>query len=294
MRAEVLRWAGPEMESAMQPAVVLSRASRPPDLVVSYGPGPDRVADVRIPAAGIVAPAGSGETLPTIVFLHGGFWRAAYDRKHAGPLAEALADSGFVVCTPEYRKVGQDGGGWPGTFDDIATAVRLLPGLVAEASHGIADPARTILAGHSAGGHLALWSACELGREHRLPGRQAVVSLAGVCDLTESYRQQLGRGAAGALMGGGPDIFPDRYAAADPMLLLPVRALVSLVHGKSDDQVPWQQSHDLAAAARAAGDTVSCSLLDDCGHFEVIDPLSSAWPAVLEAFRLAAARLSQR
>ena len=113
----------------MQPAGVLSRASRPPDLVVSYGPGPDQVADVRLPAAGIVAAAGFAGALPTVIFLHGGFWRAAYDREHTGPLAEALADSGFVVCTPEYRKVGQRGGGWPGTFDDVAAAVHVLPGL---------------------------------------------------------------------------------------------------------------------------------------------------------------------
>jgi acetyl esterase/lipase len=251
------------------------------------------VADVRLPAAGIVASAGSAGALPTVMFLHGGFWRAAYDREHTGPLAEALADSGFVVCTPEYRKVGQRGGGWPGTFDDVATAVRVLPGLVAEASRGLADPARTILAGHSAGGHLALWAACQIGREHGLSGRRAVVSLAAVCDLAACYRQNLGSGAAAELLGGGPEMVPDRYAAADPMRLLPVRAAVSLVHGRSDDRVPWQQSRDFAAGARAAGDTVSCTLLGDCGHFEVIDPLSSAWAAVLGAFRSAAAGLSQ-
>jgi acetyl esterase/lipase len=192
---------------------------------------------------------------------------------------------------PEDTGMGAQGLRCPGV--DVATAVRVLPGLVAEASHGVADPARTILAGHSAGGHLALWAACQIGLEHRLPSRRAVVSLAGVCDLAACYRQNMGSGAAAGLMGGGPEIFPDRYAAADPMCLLPVRAAVSLVHGRSDDRVPWQQSRDLAAAARAAGDTVSCSLLNDCGHFEVIDPLSSAWAAVLGAFRSAAADLGQ-
>lgn len=77
----------------------------------------DQVADLWLPPAGSAADAA-----PLIVFLHGGFWRAAYDRSHAGPLAEALAAAGFAVCVPEYRRVGQDGGGWPGTFDDVRAA----------------------------------------------------------------------------------------------------------------------------------------------------------------------------
>ena len=121
-----------------------------------------RVPDVRVPVAGEKASrAPGGRAAPLVLFLHGGFWRAAYDRAHTGPLAEALADSGFVVCTPEYRKVGQAGGGWPGTFEDVAAAVEVLPRLVAGATDGLTDGSRVILAGHSAGGHLALWAAAQ-------------------------------------------------------------------------------------------------------------------------------------
>ena len=258
---------------------------------------------------------------PLVLFLHGGFWRAAYDRAHTGPLAEALADSGFVVCTPEYRKVGQEGGGWPGTFEDVAAAVELLPRLVAGATDGLTDGSRVILAGHSAGGHLALWAAARLGHiaavrcrcgavlsvRERLParrtrrgaapgdserrGRAAVVSLAGVCDLAGAYRQGLGNGAVAELMGGGPELYPGRYAVADPMSIAPIGVPITLVHGTSDDRVPWQQSRDFAAQARASGDDVTCTRIDGCGHFEVIDPLSAAWPTVLAAFRATAARL---
>lgn len=278
----------------MPPADVLSRPSRRPDLVLSYGLGRDAVADVRIPAAGPEVKSSSAGPLPLVLFLHGGFWRAAYDRTHAGPLAEALADDGFVVCTPEFRKVGQAGGGWPGTFEDVATAVTVLPGLVAKGASGLADCSRLIIAGHSAGGHLALWAAAQLGAaaQQSQPGLE-VISLAGVCDLAACYREGLGSNAAADLMGGGPDLFPGRYAAADPMNLTPLGAAISLVHGTADDRVPYAQSQEFGAKAQAAGDAVTCAVLPGCGHFEVIDPLSSAWPIVLHAFRAAASRLGR-
>src|ERR1700678_2585830 len=106
----------------MQPNDVLTRPSRRPDLLVTYGPGEDQVADVRMPK-GKTRRGGPG---PLVLFLHGGFWRAAYDRTHTGPLTDALADSGFVVCTPEFRRTGQPGGGWPGTFNDVEAAVANL------------------------------------------------------------------------------------------------------------------------------------------------------------------------
>jgi acetyl esterase/lipase len=268
-------------------AEVLTRAARPPDHVFPYGPRDDQVADLWLPL-------GQGSGRPLVVFLHGGFWRSAYDRRHTRPLAEGLAAAGYAVCTPEFRRTGQPGGGWPGTFDDIAAAVDAVPGLAAEAAaRGAVDPGRVVLAGHSAGGHLALWAA---GR-HRLPadspwhtapaaesGVAGVVSLAGVCDLAACYRLGLDGGAARDLMGGDPDGRPGEYAAADPMGLVPVGVRVALVHGTADQRVPESMSVEYRERAAGAGDSVRLSLLPGCGHFEVIDPLSEAWSAVLEAF----------
>jgi acetyl esterase/lipase len=277
-------------------ADVLTRAARQPDLVVRYGDEPGQVADVHLPE-NTARRNWTGERASLAVFYHGGFWRAAYSREHTAPLAEALAEAGFVVCAPEYRHSGQPGGGWPGTFDDVALAADRLPRVVAKATHGLVDPdpAGVILAGHSAGGHLALWAASR----HRLPpesrwrtGRQSwrgVVALAAVSDLWACYRKGLGSGAASALMGGAPgDFAEDRYLEADPCRLVPAGGQVWLLHGLGDDQVPFPMTLDYARAARAAGAraaAASCLLLPEAGHFELIDPWSGEWPQVVEAFR---------
>ena len=230
---------------------VLSRPAPPPDLVISYGPGPEHVADVRLPP--LSARAGAGEpAAPLVVFLHGGFWRAAFDRAHTGPLATALAAAGFAVCVPEFRRTGQRGGGWPGTFDDVATAVDALPALVREAAGAQPDqrwagaprpgirPAGTWRCGQRPG------TGFRRMRAGRRPSGQVrgVVALAAVSDMAACHALRLGQGAARALLGGGPRRHPDRYLLADPMQLLPVGCPVRLVHGSADDRVPCGMSRD--------------------------------------------------
>lgn len=264
---------------------VLSRSARPPDLTLSYGSLPEQVVDVRMPGGD--APA----TL--VVVVHGGFWGAEWDRSHAGPLSEALADAGYVVATVEYRRAGMPGGGWPGTFDDLAAVADEVPGLVAAATGRVASPdAGPVLVGHSAGGHLALW----LGSRHRLPGSSpwhrsrptplaGVVSLAGMGDLVDAERRGLGGHAARGLLGGAPGEHPDRYAVASPVRWLPLGVPAVLVHGAADPAVPVACSRAYARRATGAGDDVELLELDGLGHFELIDPLSAAWATVLSAVR---------
>lgn len=290
--AKVKAWCGVTLQGGKtDPREVLTSPAPSPDFVLRYGPGREHVADLRLPADGGVAAPDRRPGAPLVVLLHGGFWRVAFDRAHAGPLASALAQAGYAVCVPEYRRTGQRGGGWPGTFDDVAAAVDTLPGLAAEAAPGLVDPFVELLAGHSAGGHLALWAASRnllpAGTSwHRAaPAVRGVVALAAVSDLAAGAEQDLGRGAATLLMGGGPERHPGRYAQADPAGLLPVPAPVRLVHGELDDIVPCAMSLDYAERAARAGGDVACDALPGYGHFEVIDPLSGAWPRVLAAFR---------
>jgi acetyl esterase/lipase len=248
---------------------VLSRSAPPPDFTVAYGDLPEQIADVWLPAEG-------AEAEPLVLFLHGGFWTAEWDRAHAAPLAADLAGRGYHVACLEYRRVGMTGGGWPGTFDDVADGVAAVPELAA-AALGLDElgDGRVLVMGHSAGGQLALWVA------GRVSGLSGVVALAPVADLGRAYELGLGDGAVAALLGGGPLDVPDRYAMADPIANLPVEVPVTVVHGRLDKQVPVEISRDWVAAAQAAGDDAELFELADIEHFGVIDPLSSAWPTVL-------------
>ena len=270
---------------------VLTRPAPPPDETLRYGPGPDHVASVWWPRPG------EARTARTVLLLHGGFWRASFDRTHIGPLAVGLAEAGFTVCAPEFRRTG-GGGGCPATFDDIAAAVDTLPGLLAGRG-GPAAGTGLVLAGHSAGGHLSLWAAA---RPQLPPGTpwhrpdpgpiRAVLALAAVSDLAACYDEGLGGGAAAALIGGSPARYPDRYAQAAPAALVPIGVPIALVHGSRDDRVPAGMSRSFAARARAAGDTVASQELPGFDHFDLIDPRSAAWPNVLGAFQAAARRPS--
>jgi acetyl esterase/lipase len=125
-----------------------------PDAELRYGELPEHVADLYLPSA--VEPA------PLLVLIHGGFWKAEWDRMHVRPMARALADQGYLVASIEYRRVGSGvggGGGWPTTLDDVARAVAVLPGAVAQRFPTRVDPDVVVTIGHSAGGHLALWAA---------------------------------------------------------------------------------------------------------------------------------------
>lgn len=233
--------------------------------MLRYADRADAVVDVHLP------PDGPGDSL--IVLLHGGFWRTAYDRTHTRPLARALAEDGWVVATPEYRRVGPGnggGGGWPTTATDVRTAVQQLPGLLA--GRGI-RPTRTVALGHSAGGHLALWLANEP------VGLDRVVALAPVSDLTEADRLHLGSDATRALLGGGPDEVD--YRPADPMTRLRDRptAKIIVVHGTEDENVPVSLSRGLVRAHA----WVELRELPGVGHFELIDPADPAYRTVRDA-----------
>ena len=264
----------------MDPREVLTRPAPPPDFTVRYGDGPEHVADVRLPAgagrATLAGPAGpatlaepaSVDARPPVVFLHGGFWMAEYDRAHVGPLAADLAGRGYPVVCLEYRRVGQPGGGWPGTFEDVADGLAVVIERL-----GLGAP---VLAGHSAGGQLALWAA---GRVPCL----GVLALAPVADLARGHELGLGGGAVALLLGGGPADVPDRYAAVDPLRLVPPPVPVVVVHGDRDDRVPVALGRDYVAAARRVGAHARLVELPGVEHFGLIDPRSAAWPSVLAA-----------
>ncbi|MEV6333971.1 alpha/beta hydrolase [Nocardia vinacea] len=243
---------------------------------IAYGPHRDQVADLYLPAA--------DGPIPLVVVLHGGFWRAQFDRAHARLEAQALAGLGYAVANLEYRRVG-DGGGWPTTFDDVARALDVLPGLIEDARPGRIDQDRILYIGHSAGGHLALWAALR----HRLPSESAwrtavapqvagVVALAPAANLVDAYHRGNGQGAVAELLGGGPQDFPERYAATDPSALGAADIPTVVVHGDRDQRLPIEMVREYCA--KSGAELVE---LPGIGHFELIDPDSTAWPFVVQA-----------
>ena len=244
----------------------MTRAHQP-DAVLRYADHPDGIIDVHLPGSSNGPSNGPSNGLSnglTVLLVHGGFWRTAWDRTHTRPMARALADAGFTVATPEYRRVGPGGsGGWPRTGADVRDAAEQLPDLLA--GIGVAaGPVRAV--GHSAGGHLVLWLATTGVALDR------VVALAPVCDLRKAITRGLGSDAARAFLD---DIEPDE---ADPQLLFDGMAPsdVRIVHGIDDDTVPV----DLARGFVARHSWVSLTEVPG-GHFEPIEPGSVAWPTVL-------------
>ncbi|WP_055586833.1 alpha/beta hydrolase [Peterkaempfera griseoplana] len=240
---------------------VLGRLTPGPDLTLRYGPGPDQVADAW--------PGGArAAQRPLVVLVHGGFWRPDYDRVHLRPLGAALRDAGWTVVSVEYRRR-------PGhpelTVGDIAMAVAAVPASSGTGWHQGLHNGSTVVVGHSAGGHLALWSAAAAPAP-RLAG---TLALAPVADLELAYRLDLDGGAVADFLGGPPEDSRD----LDPVRLAAPATPVVVLHGVDDGIVPLAVAESYAAAHPAA----RLVTLPGAGHFALIDPLSEAWEAVLDA-----------
>jgi acetyl esterase/lipase len=238
-----------------------------------YGPDPSQFGDLYLPAR----PRRAG----TIALFHGGWWGPKYGADNLDGAAADLSRRGWAVWNIEYRRIGL-GGGYPDTLADAAAAIDYLATLEDAGTDGV------VAIGHSAGGHLAVWAAGRAKLPAGAPGAAPmvelaqVISLAGVLDLSAAARAKIGNGAATGLMGGGPGEFPERYAVADPLLQVPIPAVVRCVHSRSDDRVPFAQSVTYTQAATALGQDARLIEVEGT-HFSIADPSSTAWPSVLTA-----------
>ena len=241
------------------------------------GPTQIRYAEDHPPQYGFLAvPPGEGPH-PVIVFIHGGFWRNAFDTMLADPQAADAVARGYATWNIEYRRVGDAEGGYPGTLLDVAAAIDHLATLADE--HRL-DLGRVAVVGHSAGGHLALWAGQRANIADGAPGAdpvvvpRLVVGQAPVADLANNL--DLGGGAVVGLMGATPDEQPDRYDAADPARLLPVVVGQLIVQGGADAIVPPDRAVAYEATA-SAGEQLEVRIFDGADHFDVIDPTHESW-----------------
>lgn len=261
-------------------AAVADSARRAPaaDLRVTYGPAPSQFAELRLPRKdGSRAARDSGQH-PTVLLLHGGCWLSAYGVDHVAGIAESLRQAGFAVLAAEYRRVGEEGAGVPGTFDDVRAAYDSLRAIAPR--YGL-DTARVLVMGHSAGGHLALWLASEPGVRVR-----GVIALAGVTDLA-AFAAPSGCGSAvPRLMGGARDSADDlsvvRYAVASPITRAgpPPGTRVVLIVADADRVVPMAQSEAYLARFPSTE-----SLAVPGGHFDLVAPWTPAWARIVAMMR---------
>jgi acetyl esterase/lipase len=229
---------------------------------IPYGADPNQFGELRVPS--------TPGPFPVLMHIHGGFWRAEYDLALANPVCAAFDSRGVATWNLEYRRIGNPGGGWPGTFQDIRTGYRFLSQI---ASKYKLDSSRLLVMGHSAGGELAL---CLAAHE---PTLKRVISLSGVVDMEQAWELHLGNNAVGEFLGGTPKEVSEHYREADPMQLS-IKATQWLIHGASDDVVPSSLSRNYAEQKRNRGEDVHYLEIASAGHSDLIDPHSAAWPKI--------------
>jgi acetyl esterase/lipase len=263
-------------------------AAGPPDERVAYGSAPQQFANLRLPK-------GPGPH-PLVIFIHGGCWLSQYDIAHAGSIEQALADAGYAVWSLEYRRVGDEGGGWPGTFLDIAhgsDAVRQV------ASKYSLDLNRVVASGHSAGGEFALWLAARgkissssdvfVANPVKIRG---VVALAPAPDLETLQSAGTCGKVIDKLIGGPPSDFSARYDAVSPMKLAPIGVPSTLIVGGHDNGFGPNGRSYFAHAQQAGDKQVQLVEAPDSGHFELIAPKTTTWAIVEAQFKAMFARIN--
>jgi len=250
---------------------ILRRPPPPADQRLAYGKAPQQFGDLRLPKG----PAGAA--VPVVVVLHGGCWLAEYGHDYMGHLSADLTAAGVATWTLEYRRLGDEGGGWPGTFHDIADGIDHLRRLAKDYP---LDLRRVVVTGHSAGGHLTLWS----GGRGKLPKESPlyradplpVIGLVPIAGLTDLTRTGTACDAELPRIRGSVEALSE----TSPLAMLPLGLPVTLIQGEADTAVPPLQATSYATAAAAKGDRPELVLLPDADHFVVVDPRSSVWPRI--------------
>ncbi len=269
----------------LTPMDVNKLPSKPADHRITYGRDPLHLGDLRLPRdVGLH---------PVAIVVHGDCWVSTFaDLQNSAALSDALRDAGIATWNIEYRRVDHVGGGWPGTFDDIASAVDHVHNLAAEYN---LDLNRVIAIGHSAGATLALWATAR----SRLPLSSILyrvnplklcgaISLGGPGDLKAfaNIDQDIcGSAVVARLIGGSAEEFPQRYREASPIEMLPLGVPQIFITGEYDFSVPKDLGHAYTQAAQLADDDVQHIVVADAAHHEYCAPSSVTWPTILQSVR---------
>jgi acetyl esterase/lipase len=258
---------------------ILTRPAPAADQRIAYGKDESQFGELRLPK--------TQGPHPVAIVIHGGCWLSQYGLSYMGHVSAALTEAGFATWNIEYRRVGNTGGGWPGTFEDAARATDYLREIAGKYS---LDLNRVVAIGHSAGGHLALL----LAARQRFPKSSSmysanslplagIVSLAGITDLRKT-----GTACDGEVIqftGGEAKEKATIYDQASPITLVPLGVKQKIIQGGADNIIPMVMATDYVEAAKKKNDQVELIALKDADHFQLVDPKSPAWAPVQEAVK---------
>ena len=258
-----------------------------PDQRVEYGAGDSAFGELYLP--------GGPGPYPVAIVVHGGCWLSIADVTYMSRFSRFLAEAGWAVWAPEFRRIDQAGARWPAILEDVAAASDHLRVI---ASDFDLDLERVVSMGHSSGGHLALWLAARstlptdaetgfaLRGDDPLPIR-GVVGLAAVASLEEFDRRAdrgCGETIVSRLVGGDAEEFDLRMRVTSPVRALPLGVPQFIVSGEFDSTVPTAHGEAWVRAATAAGDVAKGLEVAGAGHFELVAPdhpsFQSMWPAL--------------
>jgi len=239
----------------------------PADARLTYGSDPNQFGDLYLP---VTPPE---PTYPVLVLLHGGCWLSQYGLSPLGEMSRAISHKGVAVWNLEYRRIG-GGGGWPATFQDVANGIDYLRQVAIRYHLNVSN---VFIAGHSAGGHLAVWAASRPNLKHGATlyspnpiHMTGVVALEAIPDLEGSITSGICGGLAATLMGGPPGTYPERYAEGSVHFLSPLKIFQVFFSGAQDNIVPRSYLISYTANARKHGDLCIFRGFNNSGHFEPV------------------------
>ena len=237
---------------------IVTLPHKPADKTLSYGDDPLQFVKMW------QAHSSDDKRNPVVIFIHGGCWLNAFSIDHSLPMTSALAQRGFSVWSVEYRRTGDEGGGWPGSFNDIQKAIDFV---LKQDGHAGRDN-KVFVVGHSAGGHLATLAAASRG------GSITAIGLAAITDIARySNGQNSCQKAVHGFMGGTQQTTPVSYQEATPTSF----KFAHLIHGTADSIVPIAQSR------QAKTTTIE---IEGAGHFDFLHPSSQAFAALVKLIEI--------
>ncbi|QZY63203.1 alpha/beta hydrolase [Providencia rettgeri] len=238
---------------------------------ICYGHDKNNYFELRLPKAK------NGNKSPLAIVIHGGYWRNKYSLDYTRYLCDWLSSNGIISVNMEYRRIGDVGGGYPGTFTDVAMCIDSLPEKLKSLDIYDVDLNNIVVIGHSAGGHLATWAFSRsnihenspLYKPNALKIKKAI-SLAGLLDLKYANDNHLSNDAVLELINGAP--LDEISENISPIEMLPIRnGEVILFHGNQDNNVPIEISSEYSLKAK---ENCTYHIIDGAGHFDIVAPNS--------------------